>query len=351
MPHVPGAEVAVFERGDLRHHEYEGPHQDRLDAAYRLVEFAAEHGSMTRLPVEYRTFVRNGSVRAISAHYIQQPLRRNDAELRPAAAPQPVPRCCPPSPTISPAGGSPPSGPSPAPDTPPIPSNPDVNTLLPLAHGTCSTFTPRQRRHDTRHGAYRSHAGIRPHDRCRHWRTGCRSYRGARFPHVPHRARRHDGSTDTVNGPSAAISTCLTYICVTPNSRRSNVVRRMGLSSSRVVVVHAHETRKSLAFSTASAQRDAARGLRQPLGPAQRACTAGARSGDSGGRRQRPPVRSVPVARAGLRLRVVLAGRLLPWHAPSGVPRVRGGLGRPRPCGARSTSVLEQGGVPLADSR
>ena len=64
-------------------------------------------------------------------------------------------------------------------------SNPDVNTPLPLAHGTCSTFTPRQRRHDTRHGAYRSHAGIRPHDRCRHSRTGCRSYRGARFPHVP----------------------------------------------------------------------------------------------------------------------------------------------------------------------
>ena len=50
MPHVPGAEVAVFERGDLRHHEYEGSHQDRLDAAYRLVELAAEHGSMTRLP-------------------------------------------------------------------------------------------------------------------------------------------------------------------------------------------------------------------------------------------------------------------------------------------------------------
>ena len=136
-------------------------------------------------------------------------------------------------------------------------SNPDVNTLLPLAHGTCSTFTPRQRRHDTRHGAYRSHAGIRPHDRCRHWRTGCRSYRGARFPHVPHRARRHDGSTDTVNGPSAAISTCLTYICV-------------------YTLMNAHETRKSLAFSTASAQRDAARGPRQPLGPAQRACTAGA---------------------------------------------------------------------------
>ena len=146
-------------------------------------------------------------------------------------------------------------------------SNPDVNTLVPLAHGTCSTFTPRQRRHDTRHGAYRSHAGIRPHDRCRHWRTGCRSYRGARFPHVPHRERRHDGSTDTVNGPSAAISTCLTYICVTPNSRRSNVVRRMGLSSSRVVVVHAHETRKPLAFATASAKRDDARGPDNTLAP------------------------------------------------------------------------------------
>ena len=54
------------------------------------------------------------------------------------------------------------------------------------------------------------------------------------------------------------------------------------VSSSRVVVVHAHETRKSLAFSTASAQRDAARGPRQPLRPAQRASTAGA--GPRGGR-------------------------------------------------------------------
>ena len=124
-------------------------------------------------------------------------------------------------------------------------SNPDVNTLPPPAHGTCSTFTP-QRGHDTRHGAYCSHAAIRPHDRCRHSRTGRRSYRGARSPHVPHRERRHDGSTDTVNGPAAAISTCLTYICVTPNSRRSNVVRRMGLSSSRVVMVHSHETGKPL---------------------------------------------------------------------------------------------------------
>ena len=68
VPHVPGVEVAVFERGDLRHHEHQGPHQDR------------------GYPVEYRTFVRNGSVRAVSVHYIQQPLRRNDADLRPAAA-------------------------------------------------------------------------------------------------------------------------------------------------------------------------------------------------------------------------------------------------------------------------
>ena len=51
-------------------------------------------------------------------------------------------------------------------------SNPDVNTLTPLAHGTRSTFTPPQRRHDTRHGAYRSNAGTRPHDRCRHSRIG-----------------------------------------------------------------------------------------------------------------------------------------------------------------------------------
>ena len=116
-------------------------------------------------------------------------------------------------------------------------SKSDVNTLPPLAHGTRSTFTP-HRAHDTRHGAYRSNAGNRPHDRCRHERTGCRSYRGARCPHAPQRERRHDGSTDTVNGPLAANCTSCTYICVTPSSRRSNVVRRMGLSSSsRVVVV------------------------------------------------------------------------------------------------------------------
>ena len=130
-------------------------------------------------------------------------------------------------------------------------SNSDVNALVPLAHGTRSTFTP-QRGHDTRHGAYRRHADSRPHDRCRHLRSGCRSYRGARFPHAPHRERRHDGATDAVNGPAAGISTARTYICVTPNSRRSTVVRRMGLSSSRVLVVAhpAHETRKPLRFAT-----------------------------------------------------------------------------------------------------
>ena len=146
VPHVPGAGVAVFERDDLRHHEYEGPHQERLDAAYRKTESAAEPGSMMRwdccasgrlkaaisegaalesiddavrnglpidmrlldiledwprlavpalkrpwvtniahhngYPVEYRAFVRNGRVRAISAYYVQTPLRRDDAELR-----------------------------------------------------------------------------------------------------------------------------------------------------------------------------------------------------------------------------------------------------------------------------
>ena len=64
-------------------------------------------------------------------------------------------------------------------------SNPDVNRLTPLAHGTRSTFTPPQRWHDTRHGAYRSHAVARPQDRCSQSRTGCRSYRGARSPAGP----------------------------------------------------------------------------------------------------------------------------------------------------------------------
>ena len=41
-------------------------------------------------------------------------------------------------------------------------SNAAVNTLLPSAHGTRSTFTP-HREHDTRHGVYCSHTGIRPH--------------------------------------------------------------------------------------------------------------------------------------------------------------------------------------------
>ena len=185
MPHVPGVEVAVFERGDLRHHEYEGPHQDRLDAAYRLVELAAEHGSMTRL------------LRRVPDIRPERQRPRYLGALHPAAAP-PERRRAPSSRRATTRSTMLPTV------THDIPSrrltavrsvtcaryaanssNPDVNTLLPLAHGTCSTFTPRQRRHDTRHGAYRSHAGIRPQDRCRHSRTGCRSYRGARFPHVP----------------------------------------------------------------------------------------------------------------------------------------------------------------------
>ena len=146
VPHVPGVEVAVFERDDLRHHEYVGPHQKRLDAVYRQIADAAKPGTMMRwdccassnlkaamskgakleaiddavrnglpldarlldilndwprlhvpvvrrpwltniarhngYPVEYRAFVRNGRVRAISAYYVQTPLRRDDDELR-----------------------------------------------------------------------------------------------------------------------------------------------------------------------------------------------------------------------------------------------------------------------------
>ena len=142
MPHVPGAEVAVFERGDLRHHEYEGPHQDRLDAAYRLVELAAEHGSMTRLP------------RRVPDIRPERQRPRYLGALHPAAAP-PERRRAPSSRRATTRSTMLPTV------THDIPSrrltavrsvtcaryaanssNPDVNTLLPLAHGTCSTFTP-----------------------------------------------------------------------------------------------------------------------------------------------------------------------------------------------------------------
>ena len=43
-------------------------------------------------------------------------------------------------------------------------SNGAVNTPLPTAHGTRSTRTPHCR-HDTRHGAYCSNTGVRPHGR------------------------------------------------------------------------------------------------------------------------------------------------------------------------------------------
>ena len=63
-------------------------------------------------------------------------------------------------------------------------SNAAVNTLLPSAHGTRSTFTP-HREHDTRHGVYCSHTGIRPHGRCRHTRAGRRLYPQRATERVP----------------------------------------------------------------------------------------------------------------------------------------------------------------------
>ena len=146
VPHVPAVEIARFERDDLKHHEYEGPHQRRLDAAYALTAEAADDRCMMRwdccapgtlksvmtgpgrdgaipadirnglpldcrlldiledwprlavpvlkrpwlsnavryrgYPVEYRAFVRDGALEAISSYYIQIPLRRDDDELR-----------------------------------------------------------------------------------------------------------------------------------------------------------------------------------------------------------------------------------------------------------------------------
>ena len=141
-------------------------------------------------------------------------------------------------------------------------------------------------------------------------RSGCRSYRGARFPHAPHRERRHDGATDAVNGPSAGISTARTYICVTPNSRRSTVVRRMGLSSSRVLVVAhpAHETRKPLRFATRFGEHDDARGADAPRH----------RPADGGSRPAAvptPPAGSRPRTAGRRAVRVVVDGRDAPVQA------------------------------------
>ena len=83
----------------------------------------------------------------------------------------------------------------------------------------------------------------------------------------------------------------------------------MGLSSSRVVVIYAHETRKPLAFATASAKRDDARGPDNTLGPAQRASAAGA--GTRGGRWGNQ-LASIPKPPAVALFRVVVDGRDAP---------------------------------------
>ena len=96
-----------------------------------------------------------------------------------------------------------------------------------------------------------------------HRGTGCRSYRGAFRPQFPHRDRRHDGATDTVNAPVTESCTCLTNICVTPITRRTTVVIRTGLSSSLVVVRHTNETRKPLRSATSAVGPDG------PMSPAE----------------------------------------------------------------------------------
>ena len=83
----------------------------------------------------------------------------------------------------------------------------------------------------------------------------------------------------------------------------------MGLSSSRVVVIHAHETRKPLAFATASAKRDDAPGPDNTLGPAQRASAEGA--GTRGGRWGNQPA-SIPKPPAVALFRIVVDGRDAP---------------------------------------
>ena len=48
VPHVPATRVAMFEREDLRHHEYYGPHQQRLDEAFADVARARTGDVMMR---------------------------------------------------------------------------------------------------------------------------------------------------------------------------------------------------------------------------------------------------------------------------------------------------------------
>ena len=131
-----------------------------------------------------------------------------------------------------------------------ISSSVSVNALLLVAHDTCSTRTPHCP-HDTRHGAYSTSTGVRPHGTWRHRRNGWRSYRGARSPHAPQRDRRHDGRTPTANSPDFPTYASRTCIRVTPSSRRSTVVRRMGSPPHWWSSATPNETRKPLRPATA----------------------------------------------------------------------------------------------------
>lgn len=143
IPHVPAMHVTDFERYDLLQHDEAGPHQERLDAAYKAVHRATSPNWMLRwdccasadlkfsmnegrkpdagtrhslpvdcrlleiledyprvvvpvwrrpwigdemlfldgYPVEYRAFVESGKLVGISSYYPQRPLPRNDEHL------------------------------------------------------------------------------------------------------------------------------------------------------------------------------------------------------------------------------------------------------------------------------
>ena len=145
LPHLSATRVVDFERDDLLNHEYAGPHQQRLDAAYEAVRGARAPNTMMRwdccasaklkwlmsegrtprndddlqdlpldtrileiaweyprvlipawrrpwiagdmlfidgYPVEYRAFVENGRLLGVSSYYPQRPLPRNDRQLQ-----------------------------------------------------------------------------------------------------------------------------------------------------------------------------------------------------------------------------------------------------------------------------
>ena len=144
IPHVPADVIATFERDDLRNHEYEGPHQARLDIAFEKARRGVNQNTMRRwdccasgdlkldladaaanidvqvrnqlaidirlqemlfdyprieipallrpwitkalktdrYPVEYRAYVEGDRLIGISSYYPQRPLRRQDDELR-----------------------------------------------------------------------------------------------------------------------------------------------------------------------------------------------------------------------------------------------------------------------------